>query len=122
MSDAAAAPSAQIIAAGARTVTVTDEAGRSLVIKRMLVSDRLRFLRAVPPELQNNPLWMANALAIASVITIDGVPCPIPMNELEIERAGDRLDDAGLNAANGALTKMLAPVATPKGALAAAGE
>ncbi len=115
-------PSQQIVAAAASLLAVTDALGRKLTVRRMRVSDRLRFVKIVPGGLQNNPLWMANALAIASVVDVNGVPVMPIQSEQDIERVGDMLGDEGLNAANEALTILLRPATTPKEALAAAGE
>ncbi len=115
-------PSARIVSAAARSVTVTDSLGRQIEVKRLIVSERLRFLKAVPSDLQGNPLWLTNALAIASVIGMDGIPCPMPVDEASIERAGDKLGDEGLEAANSALLSLSVKALSQKEALAAAGE
>lgn len=122
MSETQTSPSAQIVAAAARSTTVTDAIGRSLEVKRLIVSERLRFLKAVPAELQANPLWLTTALTVASVATMDGVPCPMPINEAAIERAGDRLGDEGMEAVQAALETLMMKPQTPKEALATAGE
>lgn len=101
-------PSAQIVANANRTATVTDSLGRTIEVKRLIVSERLRFLKAVPGQLQANPLWMTNALSIASVITLNGIPVPMPTSEAGIERAGDVLGDEGLDAAQSALETLMA--------------
>lgn len=115
-------PSEIIIAAAKRTVTVTDELGRAITVRRMNVSHRLRFMKVVPAELQTNPLWLTSAMTIASVIEIDGVPTAPLLNELSVEQAGDLLGDEGLFAANQALADLMGLATTPKEALAAAGE
>ena len=115
-------PSAQIVAAATRTVTVTDALGRQLEVKRLIVSERLRFLKAVPADLQANPLWLTTALTVASVVTLDGVPVPMPANEASIERAGDRLGDEGMEAAQAALETLMAKPQTAQEAFATAGK
>lgn len=114
-------PAETIIAASRRTVTVTDTDGRAITVRRMSVSARLRFMKVVPAELQSNPLWLTNAMVIASVIEIDGVPTAPLVNEYTVEQAGDLLGDEGLFAANEALAGLMS-AGTPKEALAAAGE
>jgi hypothetical protein len=115
-------PSAQIVAAAVRQTTVKDSLGRTLTVKRMSVSERMKFLKAVPPAVQQNSLWITNAMIIASVKEIDGLPTPPLLNETAIERAGDALGDEGLEAAGEALAGLLPKTANAQEALTAAGE
>lgn len=115
-------PSAQIIARAGQTTEEMDDLGRKIRVKRMLVSERLRFLKAVPAALQSNPLWVSNAMAIASVVDMDGTPLPPIHDEASIERAGDLLGDEGLASANIALERLLGAAMTKKETLAQMGE
>ncbi len=80
------------------TETVTDSRGRVLVVRRLSVLDRLRLFKAAGPALAENHPWFGMAVLATSVATIDGVPVPIPVNELQIEAAVSRLGDEGLSA------------------------
>lgn len=115
-------PTQVIVAAAVKTKLVTDDLGRTILVERMTVSKRLRFMKCIPLESQDNTLWITNAMSIASVIEIGGVPLPRPMNEHQIEQNGDLLGDEGLVAAQLALGDLLGAGQTVKEALAIAGE
>lgn len=78
--------------------TVTDSRGRVLAIRRLSVLDRLRLFKAAGSILAENHPWFGMAVLATSVAAIDGVPVPIPANELQIEAAVSRLGDDGLSA------------------------
>ena len=115
-------PSQAIVAAAVRTKLVTDTLGRTLLVERMTVSKRLRFMKCIPVGAQDNSMWVTNAMSIASVVEINGIPIPRPTNESMIEQNGDMLGDEGLVAAQVALGELLGAGQSVKEALAAAGE
>ncbi|MDR3536524.1 MAG: hypothetical protein P4L71_08490 [Acetobacteraceae bacterium] len=78
--------------------TVTDGRGRILAIRRLSVLDRLRLFKAAGPVLAENHPWFGMAVLATSVAAIDGVPVPMPANELQIEAAVSRLGEEGLSA------------------------
>lgn len=75
---------------------ITDRLGRVLSLRRLTVLDRLRLFKAAGPVLSENHPWFGMAVLAASVAAIDGVPIPLPANELQIEAAVSRLGDEGL--------------------------
>lgn len=106
MSGLADSPSARLVAAAQTIVTVVDEEGRTLELRRPTALDRLRLLRAVGPQGALNDRYLGMAMLAACVLSIDGVPLPFPVNEAGVETSVQRLGDAGLAAA----AEALAPV------------
>lgn len=94
-------PSGAIIKAAAKTATVRDAAGRTIVIRRLMPSMRQRLFAIAGPELSKNEMWLGTAALTFSVVSIDGDPVT-PNNIRELEVLGDQLDEHGLEAvANG---------------------
>ena len=54
--------------------------------------------KAAGPALAQNQPWLGMAIIASSVIAIDGVPMPAPVNEWQIESMIGRLGDAGIAA------------------------
>ena len=73
-------PSASIIQAAAVTETVVDGRGRRLTVRRLAALDRLRLFKAAGPVLAQNSPWLGMALIAISVVAIDDVPFPQPIN------------------------------------------
>lgn len=89
-------PSARIVQAAGIAVTVFDEAGRALEVRRPGALDRLRLFKAVGPRLAQNDRYLGYAMLAMCVGSIDGVPVPQPGNEAQVEALIDRLGDAGM--------------------------
>jgi hypothetical protein len=92
------APSERLLAAAQEGLAVTDSLGRRLDLRRLDALDKLRLFKAVGPALAQNQPYLGMALLACSVVAVDGVPCPRPTEETLIERAVQRLGDAGLAA------------------------
>lgn len=90
-------PSGAIIKAAAKTATVRDGAGRSIVIRRLMPSMRQRLFAIAGPELSKNEMWLGTAALTFAVVSIDGDPVT-PNNIRELEVLGDQLDEHGLEA------------------------
>ncbi len=102
-------PSAYIIAGAAVSETVVDGDGRRLTIRRLTALDRLRLFKAAGPLLAQNQPWLGMALIACSVVAVDDVPVPPPVNEVQIEAMVSRLGDAGIVAIAAALQKTAEP-------------
>lgn len=91
-------PTASILAVATATQTIVDGDGRRLAIRRLTALDRLRLFKAAGPTLAQNQPWLGMALIASSVVAIDDVPVPPPVNELHIEAMIGRLGDTGVAA------------------------
>jgi len=96
-------PAARLVADAAALHAVTDAVGRRLTLRRLTALDRLRLFKAVGSELAQNEPYLGMAMLAASVADIDGVPVPVPANEILLEGIVQMLGDAGLAAAATAL-------------------
>jgi hypothetical protein len=103
LSEGAEAPSQAIVnAAAAAGETVTDELGRTLVVRRVNAVQLYRLTRILGDVPQGT---LNLAMSAASVMSIDGDQIGFPASNREIEATLQRLDYAGLNA----VRKVLAP-------------
>jgi len=102
-------PSARIVAAAQEVTTVTDAHGRKLNLQRLDALDKLRLFKAVGSTLAQNQPYLGMALLACSVVAIDDVPYPRPVNEVLIEHMVQRLGDAGLAAVAAALRSDPSP-------------
>lgn len=91
-------PSQTILRDAAKVLTVVDQTGRRLSLRRLTALDTLRLFKAAGPVLSQNEPWLSMAGLAFSVLEIDGVPQPGPATEAQIEALIDRLGDAGLAA------------------------
>lgn len=91
-------PSARIVAAGQEPQVIVDAHGRKLSLHRLDALDKLRLFKAVGPTLAQNEPYLGMALLACSVIAIDDVPYPMPVNEAQIEHFVQRLGEMGLAA------------------------
>jgi hypothetical protein len=73
-----------------------------LAARRLTVRDRLHYYAAIPARLQENPLWMQLAMAIACIKRVNGEPVPIPEGPREIEALLARVGDDVVDQINGA--------------------
>ncbi|MGH7152575.1 MAG: hypothetical protein ACREF3_01500 [Acetobacteraceae bacterium] len=97
-------PSASIVAAASAAPTVTDSEGRRITLRRLNALDKLRLFKAAGPVLAHNQPWLGMAVLAYSVVAIDDIPVPPPLNEQQIEAMVGRLGDAGINAVAGAFS------------------
>ncbi len=98
--------------------SVTDALGRVLAVKRLSALERLRVYKAAGADLAMNRMWMGSAFVAASVVSIDGTPCPVAVNEAMLEAQVGRLGDEGLAAANAAVTELDAEAAAERDSVA----
>ena len=91
-------PTQAFVAAAQDIRTVTDATGRTFTIRRPTTLDRLRLFKAIGPTLAANDRYMGVAMLAFAVIAIDGVPCPQPTNEHQIEAAIERIGDDAIKA------------------------
>jgi hypothetical protein len=91
-------PSGAILANAKITLEVLDSLGRKFLVRRINALDRLRLLKAAGPELSDNDAWLNMAALAISVVEINGVPFPTPVNERQVESAVSTLGDQGLQA------------------------
>jgi hypothetical protein len=98
-------PSSTIIANSQRTFEILDDLGRKLIVRHINALDRLRLLKAAGPELSDNDAWLNMAALALSVVEMNGIPCPMPTNERQIEAAVSTLGDPGLQAVADALAQ-----------------
>jgi hypothetical protein len=91
-------PTALILANANKTLEVIDELGRRLKVRRINALDRLRLLKAAGPVLSQNDAWLNMAALAVSIVEIDGIPRPTPVNERQVEAAVSELGDGGLHA------------------------
>lgn len=96
-------PSVRIVAAGHDVPVATDLQGRKLSLRRLDALDKLRLFKAVGSTLAQNEPYLGMALLACSVTAIDDVPCPMPVNEVQIEHLVQRLGEQGLAAVAQAL-------------------
>jgi hypothetical protein len=89
-------PSQSIVREAIKTITVVDERGRRLTLRRLTALDTLRLFKAAGPVLSQNEPWLSMAGLAFSVLEIDGIPVPPPATESQIESLIDRLGDEGL--------------------------
>ncbi len=91
-------PIQAFVAAAQDVRTITDATGRTLTIRRPTTLDRLRLFKAIGPTLAANDRYMGLAMLAFAVIAMDGVPCPQPTNEQQIEAAVERIGDEAIRA------------------------
>lgn len=91
-------PSQVIVREAAQPMTVVDQKGRRLSLRRLTALDTLRLFKAAGPVLSQNEPWLSMASLVFSVLEIDGVPVPCPTTEAQVESLIDRLGDEGLAA------------------------
>jgi hypothetical protein len=95
-------PSEIIMSRSTEHRSVTDGLGRIIHLRRLTAIDTLRLLKVAGPALSENHVWLDMAAIAYSVVSIDGVPIPLPANEAQIEAVVQRLGDDGMTAAAGA--------------------
>ncbi len=101
-----ASPSVRIIAQAASTTTIVDADGRTLVLRRLSALDRLRLYKVVGAHLGTNAPYLGLATLAVCVCSIDGVPMPPPVTEMQLEALVGRLGDAGIAAASAAMRRL----------------
>ena len=102
-------PTAAIIAPATTLRTVVAPDGRRLTLRQLSALDKLRLFKAAGPTLAQNQPWLGMALLACSVATIDDIPVPPLVNELQIEAMVNRLGDSAIAAIAEALRGNIQP-------------
>jgi hypothetical protein len=85
--------------ASGQALVLTDSLGRELKIKPIDVLYESRLVRMLGTEVATNPSYMMGFVYPAtSVYEIDGVPCPRPGSQQEVDEAIQRLGREGFAA------------------------
>lgn len=88
-----------VIPSADQTVEITDALGRKLKIKPIDVLYESQLTRLFGAEAATNPAYMMGFVyPAASVCEIDGVPCPRPTTQKEIDDAIQRMGREGFSA------------------------
>lgn len=90
-------PAASMISAAASIVTVTDERGRKIGIRKPSLLDRMRLIEGLG-ALAENGAYLNHAVMLAAVTSIDGSVEPVACSKAQIEGMAARLDNEGLDA------------------------
>lgn len=89
--------SQQIIKNANKTVSITDDLGRVIVLRKPKFSNHLNLLKALGTELSKNQAYVDNVSIVSTVVSIDGQPMPLKGNVdidhliLELERSDNAL-------------------------------
>src|SRR5277367_752322 len=91
-------PSEAVIKAANATVTVKDERGRDITVRKLKTLDRMRLLELVGADNAMNDRYLGYATLAYCVSSIDGDPIPTINSKVALEAVVQRLDDDGINA------------------------
>ena len=91
-------PSEAVIAAANATVTVRDERGRDITVRKLKTLDRMRLLELVGADNAMNDRYLGYATLAYCVACIDGDLVPTINTKVALEAVVQRLDDDGINA------------------------
>jgi hypothetical protein len=69
--------SQSIIKKANKTVTITDDLGRVIVLKKPRYGSYLDLIKAIGPELAKNEIYLQHISLLATVVSVDGQPMPI---------------------------------------------
>jgi hypothetical protein len=89
--------SQQIISKANKMVTITDDLGRLIVLKKPRYSNYLNLIKAIGPELSKNEAYLQHISLLSTVVSIDNQPMPLnSLNEidflvLKLEESNDAL-------------------------------
>jgi hypothetical protein len=95
---AAASPSQQAVANANKTVTITDERGRKIVLKRPGVLAQYRLIEVLGAEAAANTTYVNMVLPLIFVAKIEGEDVLQPVRKAEIDALIKQLDDDGVAA------------------------
>lgn len=87
-------PSQSVVAQNTSEVSVSDSAGRTIVLRKPNPLTKLRFIDAMG-ESSANRLWAGTVWPLMYVVSIDGVNVPPPSQKAQIEALYQRLDEHG---------------------------
>jgi hypothetical protein len=93
------------------SVTVKDERGRSIEVRRIKTLDRMKLLELIGPDNSMNSHYLSFATLEYSVASIDGMPVASVRSKLALEAVVQQLDDDGFAAVADAFAKNFLPPA-----------
>src|SRR5580700_2259214 len=96
---AAPKPSEQLIARANQVIQTMDGSGRQIGSRRMSVLESARFFELLGPDNSRNEAFLALAVPAYLAVEIDGEP----MTRRELDARMQLLDEAGIEAVNGAI-------------------
>lgn len=92
-------PSEQVIKRGtAAPVTITDDLGRTLKIRKLGIADQMRIRRVLGADLSRNEQYITLATLAFCVAEMDGETVIPPSGVREVEHFVDRLGEEGARA------------------------
>jgi hypothetical protein len=100
---AAPKPSEQLIARANQVIRTMDGSGRQIGSRRMSVLESARFFELLGPDNSRNEAFLALAVPAYLAVEIDGEPMHRPMTRRELDARMQLLDEAGIEAVNGAI-------------------
>lgn len=80
------------------TSTITDNRGRTIIVRKLSALDRMRVFEMLGGTLSDNMQYVAYAMVAACVTDIDGVKEPFPNNKRQLEAMVATLGDEGIEA------------------------
>lgn len=90
-------PSAQVVAQAKAEVTIKDDQGRTIVLRKPPILTQYRIVEAMGDSAKN-PVYMAMVMPIIFVSSIDGDGVELPTTKRQIEALIQRLDEHGMSA------------------------
>lgn len=90
-------PSAQVVAQAKAEITINDEQGRSIVLRKPPILAQYRIVEAMGDSAKNQ-VYMAMVMPIIFVSSIDGDGVELPTTKRQIEALIQRLDEHGISA------------------------
>jgi hypothetical protein len=96
-------PTQQMIKAAAAEVTVTDEKGRSLTLRKPGALAQFRMVEAVGADAARNEIYMAMVMPLIYVVAIDGSALALPTTKRQVDALIQQLDEEGVAAAMAAV-------------------
>lgn len=104
-----ASPSEQVVKAASAVVTVNDDRGRAISIKKLGPVERMRMFKVIGPDGARNEAYLSIAALAFLVVSIDGEDVIRPTSELQVEAIIQRLGDEGLDAVGTGAVKHFGP-------------
>jgi hypothetical protein len=83
----------QIISKANKTITITDDIGRSIVLKKPRYSSYLELIKAIGPELSKNETYLQHVSLLATIVSIDGQPMPLK-NQIDIDYLVKKIEES----------------------------
>ena len=98
-------PSEKVVASAASSVTVTDSLGRSILVRRPLLSDQLDLMVVVGSEAAKNEMYMAMMNVLLHVLAIDDDPTLPLTTKKTVDEMINKLGNEGVEAVTGAISE-----------------